>query len=130
MSNLNTIRSLSAGLWSKHIGEQAKEATRFYREEKVRDFYKYPLPPHLTEEELDELEKGIPVPALSKQIGGDHYKTMAIQPIDYIISNNLGWCEGNAVKYITRHKLKGQRADIEKAIHYLQILLEKLDAVS
>lgn len=65
---------------------------------------------------------------LDRQVGGNHYKEMAIQPIDYILSNNLSWCEGNAIKYITRHKLKGQRADIEKAIHYLQILLEKLDA--
>jgi hypothetical protein len=36
----------------------------------------------------------------------------------------LGWCEGNAVKYITRHKSKAGRQDIEKAIHYLQLLIE------
>lgn len=65
---------------------------------------------------------------LLRQIGGNHYKEMDIQPIDYILSNNLGWCEGNAVKYISRYKQKGQRQDIEKAIHYLQILLEQLDA--
>ena len=64
---------------------------------------------------------------LDEQVGGNHYKEMGIQPTDYILSNNLGWCEGNAVKYISRYKQKGQRQDIEKAIHYLQILLEQLD---
>lgn len=63
---------------------------------------------------------------LDIQIGGGHYKDMAIQPIEYIMANNLGWCEGNAVKYITRYSLKGGKEDIEKAIHYLEILLEKL----
>jgi hypothetical protein len=63
---------------------------------------------------------------LDKQVGADHYKTMKIQPIEYILANELGWCEGNAVKYLTRYKQKGQAQDIEKAIHYLQILLERL----
>lgn len=63
--------------------------------------------------------------ATDKQVGGDHYKNCGIQPTHYIVSNNLGWCEGNAVKYITRHRLKGQgKADILKAIHYLELLLE------
>ena len=62
--------------------------------------------------------------ARDKQINGDHYKTMAIQPSEYIHRNGLGWHEGNAVKYITRHRLKGGRIDIEKAIHYLELLLE------
>ena len=63
---------------------------------------------------------------LDQQIGGQHYKDMKIQPIEYIMANELGWCEGNAVKYVTRYKQKGQAQDIEKAIHYLQILLESL----
>lgn len=61
---------------------------------------------------------------LTKQVGGEHYSSLLIQPIEYIISNKLSWCEGNAIKYITRHKTKGQRKDIEKAIHYLELLLE------
>jgi hypothetical protein len=44
--------------------------------------------------------------ALDKQIGGSHYKDMAIQPIEYIHKNGLGFCEGNIVKYITRWKTK------------------------
>jgi hypothetical protein len=63
---------------------------------------------------------------LDVQVGGQHYKEMKIQPIEYIMANELGWCEGNAVKYVTRYKQKGQAQDIEKAIHYLQILLESL----
>jgi hypothetical protein len=62
--------------------------------------------------------------ARDEQVGGDHYKTLEIQPGEYIHRNKLGWHEGNAVKYITRHRLKGGRVDIEKAIHYLQLLLE------
>ena len=58
------------------------------------------------------------------QIGGDHYKTMKIQPNEFITANQLKWCEGNAIKYICRHSIKGGKQDIEKAIHYLQLLLE------
>ena len=62
--------------------------------------------------------------AHDKQIGGDHYKRMKIQPSDYIVKNNLGWYEGNIVKYITRHSIKGGRQDVEKVIHYAELLLE------
>lgn len=62
----------------------------------------------------------------SKQVGGDHYKKMAIQPYEYIVANGIGWLEGNAIKYISRYKQKGGRADIEKAIHYLELLLEEI----
>lgn len=62
--------------------------------------------------------------ALDKQVSGTHYKDKGIQPIVYIHANNLGFCEGNVVKYVTRHKDKNGRADIEKAIHYLELLLE------
>jgi hypothetical protein len=59
------------------------------------------------------------------QVGGDHYKTMAIQPGEYITKNNLGWYEGNVIKYVTRHKHKGKKQDLEKAIHYLQLAIEE-----
>lgn len=65
--------------------------------------------------------------ALEKQVGGDHYKSLAIQPVEYIVQNGLGWFEGNIVKYITRHKQKGGRKDVEKVIHYAQMLLEEYD---
>jgi len=50
---------------------------------------------------------------------------MPIQPSHFIRQNKLGWHEGNAVKYICRHTLKGGRKDIEKAIHYLELILEE-----
>jgi len=61
---------------------------------------------------------------LDKQISGDHYKDKGIQPIVYIHANNMGFCVGNVVKYVTRYKSKGGAADIKKAIHYLELLLE------
>jgi hypothetical protein len=57
-------------------------------------------------------------------VGGGHYRALAIQPSEFIHRNGLGWCEGNAIKYVCRHKAKNGRQDIEKAIHYLQLLLE------
>ena len=63
--------------------------------------------------------------AEDKQIGGNHYKDMPIQPSAFIDANGLGWYEGNAVKYICRHKVKGGKQDLEKAIHYLELALEK-----
>ena len=68
-------------------------------------------------------------PASKLQIGGDHYKNLPIQPIEYIVKNGLGWHEGNAIKHRTRQKQKGEKSDIEKAIHYLQILLEGYEEV-
>lgn len=58
-----------------------------------------------------------------EQIGGDHYNNKKIQPIDYILENNLPYCEGNVVKYVTRHKEKNGAEDIKKAIHYLRFIL-------
>lgn len=62
--------------------------------------------------------------SLDKQEGGQHYKSKAIQPVVYIHANNLGFCEGNVVKYITRHKEKNGAEDIKKVIHYCELLLE------
>lgn len=61
---------------------------------------------------------------LDEQVGGSHYKDMAIQPAVFIERNKLSWCEGNVIKYVCRHKRKNGAADIRKAIHYLELLLE------
>lgn len=58
------------------------------------------------------------------QIGGDHYKTCNIQPAEYIEANNLGFCEGNIIKYISRHRSKDGANDLRKAKHYIDLLLE------
>ncbi len=62
--------------------------------------------------------------ALQQQVGGDHYRAKSIQPIEYIHANNLGFCEGNVVKYVTRWKDKGGESDLRKAIHYLELLIQ------
>jgi hypothetical protein len=62
--------------------------------------------------------------ATDTQEGGTHYKDMAIQPIQFIHANNLDFLQGNVVKYVTRHKAKNGAADIRKALHYCQLILE------
>jgi hypothetical protein len=62
--------------------------------------------------------------ALEKQEGGSHYKHFAIQPIEFIFKNNIGFIEGNVIKYVCRHKDKNGKQDILKAIHYLEMLIE------
>lgn len=58
------------------------------------------------------------------QVGGSHYKQLAIQPTEYIIKNNLNFAEGNVIKYVTRYKLKGGVEDLKKARHYLDMLID------
>lgn len=62
--------------------------------------------------------------ALDVQVGGNHYRQFAIQPSEYCQKNKLTWCEANVVKYVSRHRFKGGAEDINKAIHYLQLLKE------
>lgn len=64
--------------------------------------------------------------ALDSQVGGNHYRSRAIQPVQFIEANRLGFLEGCVVKRVTRHgdsTGKGEE-DIRKAIHELQLLLE------
>lgn len=63
--------------------------------------------------------------ASKTQVGGSHYKDMKIQPIEFIYQNKIPFIEGNAIKYICRHRSKNGKEDILKAIHYLNLLLEK-----
>jgi len=63
--------------------------------------------------------------SLKYQVGGDHYSKMKIQPARFINENNLQFAEGNAIKYICRHKNKGGKQDIEKAIQYLKMIIER-----
>lgn len=62
--------------------------------------------------------------ANEKQIAGDHYKSMPIQAWDFILENKLGYMEGNIIKYISRWQRKNGVADLEKAKHYLEKLIE------
>ena len=62
--------------------------------------------------------------AMSRQVGGCHYKNFKIEPIEFILANEIGYCEGNIIKYICRHAAKGGVQDIEKVIHYCELLKE------
>ena len=60
-----------------------------------------------------------------KQIGGSHYADMAFTPTQYILVNNIGWLEGNAIKYLSRHHAKNGKEDLEKAIHYCELAIKE-----
>lgn len=62
--------------------------------------------------------------ALGKEVGGNHYKNMAIQPIEFITKNGLGFCVGNIIKYVCRYKNKNGKEDLLKAKHYIDLLIE------
>lgn len=60
------------------------------------------------------------------QVGGDHYRCLPIQPVEYILKNGLGFCEGNVVKYVTRWRMKNGVEDLKKARHYLDLLIDSI----
>jgi len=62
------------------------------------------------------------------QVGGSHYKELTLQPITYIQANGLDYCQGNVVKYTTRHRSKNGREDLEKAAQYCGFLMDYYSA--
>ena len=60
-----------------------------------------------------------------KQVGGNHYQNMKIQPAEFINKNQMKFAEGNAIKYICRHINKGGKQDLEKAKHYIDMIIER-----
>ena len=63
--------------------------------------------------------------AYKRQIGGSHYKDLKYQPSEFINGNRLPFAEGNAIKYICRHSQKGGKEDLEKAKHYIDMIIER-----
>ncbi len=61
---------------------------------------------------------------LDRQEGGNHYKSMAIQPVQFIHANGIGYFEGNVIKYVSRWRQKNGVQDLKKAIHYLELLIQ------
>jgi len=72
-----------------------------------------------------DIFKGTNYDSLDSQVGGKHYKNMKIQPAEFIHENTSLFAEGNAIKYICRHQSKGKEEDVRKAIHYLEMILER-----
>lgn len=64
---------------------------------------------------------------VDRQVGGDHYEKLPIQPMVYAHKNGLGFLEGNVVKYVTRWKYKHGIEDLRKAEHYIKLLIELED---
>lgn len=60
------------------------------------------------------------------QVGGSHYTSMAIQPMEYIMANGIPFAEGNVIKYVSRWRKKNGLQDLEKAAHALAIVIEKV----
>ena len=60
-----------------------------------------------------------------KQVGGSHYKKMKIQPSKFVIENELLFPEGNVIKYICRHRFKNGKEDLEKAVHFIEMIIER-----
>ena len=70
------------------------------------------------------MRRGYILSALDKQQGGSHYKDMIIQPVEFIVKNNLAFLEANVIKYVCRHRNKNGIEDLNKAIHYLELAKE------
>ena len=62
--------------------------------------------------------------ALDTQVGGGHYKEFKIQPIEFVMKNNLNFCQGNVIKYVCRYKDKNGIEDLKKAKHYIDLLIQ------
>jgi len=62
--------------------------------------------------------------ALKNQVGGNHYKNMDPQPIEFIMENDLNFIQGNIVKYISRFEHKNGVEDLKKIVHYAKLGLE------
>ena len=82
---------------------------------KVKDYIK----------KMESLYETKPKSSYAKQVGGTHYRKMKIQPSKFINDNKLLFAEGNAIKYICRHTHKGGKKDLEKAIHYIEMIIER-----
>jgi hypothetical protein len=82
-------------------------------------------PALVDDDNVELLDKPTP---LHTQVGGSHYTDMTIQPIEYILANNIPFPEGNVIKYVSRWRAKGGVKDLEKAKHHLELLIEHENA--
>lgn len=94
------------------------------------DYLPHPPPPlmpdfHDFQKKQIQKQAQVAAGALQKQVGGNHYKTMPLQPWEIIDRNGLDFWQGNAIKYVMRYKDKGGVEDLKKAIHYIEYLIER-----
>ena len=60
-----------------------------------------------------------------KQVGGKHYLKYKIQPSKFVVENELLYPEGCVIKYVIRHRDKGKKQDLLKAIHFIEMIIER-----
>ena len=68
--------------------------------------------------------------ATDQQVGGKHYREMAIQPIEFILANNMGFAEGSVIEYVSRWRQKGGLEDLKKALHFLEFITESRNQIA
>lgn len=86
--------------------------------------YQGELPMYAPESKAAQMPMPREVSPLDRQVGGNHYKDKAIQPVEYIHANGLGFIEGSIVKYITRWRDKNGLEDLQKIKHYVDLLID------
>ena len=81
-------------------------------------------------QEVDANDKephDVPSNPLDRQVGGNHYRDMAIQPVEFIVANNIPYREANVIKYTCRHAKKNGKQDLLKARHYIDMLISEYE---
>jgi hypothetical protein len=71
------------------------------------------------------ITEDLTISAMQIQVGGEHYKNMAIGPLEYALANDLGICEHAIIKYVSRWRDKGGIEDLRKARHYIDLMIER-----
>ena len=89
----------------------------------IKDLWYYTAK-YIPKEKQKEDDMSQESPVLGKQVGGTHYKNQGIQPWEIIEANGLDFWEGNVVKYVIRHQDKAGVKDLQKAVHYLEFMIE------
>ena len=75
---------------------------------------------------MDSLNDNVKIYNMIKEhVSPDYYARYDIEPISFIMRNNIPYAEGNVIKYVLRHDMKGGREDIDKAIRYLEMIKEE-----
>ena len=125
LSDLELLRDCLAAEIDKssQLQEQLKKEREAHKKEKDLAAANFN---ELRQERIMEKDKismsGDTGNAWDKQVGGDHYKQYAIQPAQFALANGLDYAQSNAIKYIVRHKDKNGAQDLDKAIHYVELL--------
>ena len=75
---------------------------------------------------MDSFNKNVKIYNMIKEnVSPDYYARYDIEPISFIMRNNIPFAEGNVIKYVLRHVMKGGKEDIDKAIRYLEMIKEE-----